>query len=98
MASRQRPRWGTGPAPTDRAIHLAERLRDAGVPVILGAQSPKAWATSANSGGSCTRWAGAWSCTRPPTPTLVTLAGTIRTPEQPGSWMPGGRPAKPAST
>jgi hypothetical protein len=54
---------------SDQAIHLAERLRDVGVPVVFGAQSPKAWATSGSSGGCCTPSAGAWSCTSCPTPT-----------------------------
>ena len=39
---------------TDQAIHLAERLRDVGVPVIFGAQSPEGLGMSASSGGCCT--------------------------------------------
>jgi hypothetical protein len=84
---------------TDQAIHLAERLRDVGVPVIFGAHPPKASATSASSGGCSTPSVAGWSCTRPPTPTPSSSSpARSACPSRPGSSTPGAPPAKPAFT
>ena len=84
---------------TDQAIHLAERLRDVGVPVVFGAQSPEGlgderqqWRLLHTIGGGLVLHQTA----RPRPPDQ--LAGTVGPPSRPGSWMPGGQPAKPGST
>jgi hypothetical protein len=84
---------------TDQAIHLAERLRDVGVPVIFGPSPPKASGMSGSSGDCCIASAAGWSCISWPTPT-----GSSSWPapsgcrSRPGNSTPGGRLAKPAST
>jgi hypothetical protein len=80
---------------TDQAIHLAERLRDVGVPVVFGAQSPEGlgderqqwWLLHTVGGGLVLHQ------TPDPDP-LVALAGTVRTPEQAWQldpWGPAGQ-------
>jgi hypothetical protein len=80
---------------TDQAIHLAERLRDVGVPVIFGAQSPgglgderQQWRLLHTVGGGLVLHQ-----TSNPEP-LVALGGTVRTPEQAWQldpWGPAGQ-------
>jgi hypothetical protein len=79
---------------TDHAIHLAERLRDLGVPVVFGAQSPEGlgderqqWRLLHTIGGGLVLHRLA-----DPDP-LVGLAGTVRAPEQAwqlDAWGPAG--------
>jgi hypothetical protein len=80
---------------TDQAIHLAERLRDVGVPVVFGAQSPEGlgderqqWRLLHTIGG------GLVLHQTPNAEALVALAGTVRTPEQAWQldpWGPAGQ-------
>jgi hypothetical protein len=80
---------------TEQAIHLAERLRDVGVPVVFGAQSPEGlgderqqWRLLHTIGGGLVLHQ-----TADPD-TLVQLAGTVRTPEQTWQldpWGPAGQ-------
>jgi hypothetical protein len=80
---------------TDQAIHHAERLRDVGVPVVVGAQSPEGlgderqqWRLLHTIGGGLVLHQ-----TSDPD-TLVQLAGTVRTPEQTWQldpWGPAGQ-------
>jgi hypothetical protein len=80
---------------TDQAIHLAERLRDVGVPVVFGAQSPEGlgderqqWRLLHTLGG------GLVLHQLPDSDLLVGLAGTVRTPEQAWQldpWGPAGQ-------
>jgi hypothetical protein len=79
----------------EQAIHLAERLRDVGVPVVFGAQSPEGlgderqqWRLLHTIGGGLVLHQ-----TADPD-TLVQLAGTVRTPEQTWQldpWGPAGQ-------
>ena len=85
---------------TDQAIHLAERLRDVGVPVIFGAQSPEGlgderqqWRLLHTIGGGLVLHQ-----TGRPRPSWSAWPGRCGPPSRPGSWMPGGRPARPACT
>jgi hypothetical protein len=80
---------------TDQAIHLAERLRDVGVPVVFGAQSPEGlgderqqWRLLHTVGGGLVLHQ-----TADPD-ALVQLAGTVRAPEQTWQldpWGPAGQ-------
>jgi hypothetical protein len=80
---------------TEQAIHLAERLRDVGVPVVFGAQSPEGlgdarqqWRLLHSIGGGLVLHQ-----TADPD-TLVQLAGTVRVPEQAWQldpWGPAGQ-------
>jgi hypothetical protein len=80
---------------TEQAIHLAERLRDVGVPVVFGAQSPEGlgderqqWRLLHTIGGGLVLHE-----TPDPDP-LITLAGTVRVPEQAWQldpWGPAGQ-------
>ncbi len=80
---------------TEQAIHLAERLRDVGVPVVFGAQSPEGL------GDERQRWrllhavGGGLVLHQTPNPDpLVQLAGTVRAPEQAWQldpWGPAGQ-------
>ena len=79
---------------TDQAIHLAERLRDVGVPVVFGAQSPEGLGDERQQWRLLHTIGGGLVLHQLADPDLlVGLAGTVRTPSGPGSWMPGaGRP------
>jgi hypothetical protein len=80
---------------TDQAIHLAERLRDVGVPVVFGAQSPEGlgdqrqqWRLLHTTGG------GLVLHQLPDPDPLVALAGTVRVAEQAWQldpWGPAGQ-------
>jgi hypothetical protein len=80
---------------TEQAIHLAERLRDVGVPVVFGAQSPEGlgderqqWRLLHTVGGGLVLHQ-----TADPD-TLIALAGTVRIPEQTWQldpWGPAGQ-------
>jgi hypothetical protein len=80
---------------TDQAIHLAERLRDVGVPVVFGAQSPEGlgderqqWRLLHSIGGGLVLHQLA------DPDRLIELAGTIRVPEQAWQldpWGPAGQ-------
>jgi hypothetical protein len=80
---------------TDQAIHLAERLRDVGVPVIFGAQSPEGLGDERQQWRLLHTVGGGLVLHQTPNPeALVTLAGTVRTPEQAwqlDSWGPAGQ-------
>jgi hypothetical protein len=80
---------------TDQAIHLAERLRDVGVPVVFGAQSPEGlgderqqWRLLHTIGGGLVLH----QLSDPDR--LIELAGTVRVPEQAWQldpWGPAGQ-------
>jgi hypothetical protein len=71
---------------TDQAIHLAERLRDVGVPVIFGAQSPEGLGDQRQQWRLLHTIGGGLVLHQTPNPDLlVQLAGTVRTPEQ--AWQ-----------
>jgi hypothetical protein len=80
---------------TDQAIHLAERLRDVGVPVIFGAQSPEGLGDERQQWRLLHTLGGGLILHQTPNPDpLVTLAGTVRTPEQAwqlDAWGPAGQ-------
>jgi len=80
---------------TDQAIHLAERLRDVGVPVIFGAQSPEGLGDERQQWRLLHTLGGGLVLHQTPNPDpLVQLAGTIRTPEQAWQldpWGPAGQ-------
>jgi hypothetical protein len=84
---------------TEHAIHLAERLRDVGVPVVFGAQSLEGLGDERQQWRLLHTIGGGWCCTRPPTP-----AGSSSWPgrsgwlSRPGSWTPWGPPARPGCT
>src|SRR4029453_4923301 len=76
---------------TDQAIHLAERLRDVGVPVIFGAQSPEGLGDERQQWRLLHTIGGGLVLHQTPNPDpLVGLAGTVRTPEQARQPAPGG--------
>jgi hypothetical protein len=71
---------------TDQAIHLAERLRDVGVPVIFGAQSPEGLGDERQQWRLLHTIGGGLVLHQLADPDLlVGLAGTVRTPEQ--AWQ-----------
>jgi hypothetical protein len=80
---------------TDQAIHLAERLRDVGVPVIFGAQSPEGLGDERQQWRMLHTIGGGLILHQTPDPDLlVQLAGTVRTPEQAWQldpWGPAGQ-------
>jgi hypothetical protein len=80
---------------TDQAIHLAERLRDVGVPVIFGAQSPEGLGDERQQWRLLHTIGGGLVLHQTPNPEpLVALAGTVRTPEQAwelDGWGPAGQ-------
>jgi hypothetical protein len=80
---------------TDQAIHLAERLRDVGVPVIFGAQSPEGLGDERQQWRLLHTIGGGLVLHQTPNPeALVGLAGTVRTPEQAwqlDAWGPAGQ-------
>jgi hypothetical protein len=80
---------------TDQAIHLAERLRDVGVPVIFGAQSPEGLGDERQQWRLLHTIGGGLVLHQTPEPeVLVQLAGTVRTPEQAwqlDAWGPAGQ-------
>jgi hypothetical protein len=79
---------------TDQAIHLAERLRDVGVPVVFGAQSPEGLGDERQQWRLLHTIGGGLVLHQTPNPdSLVQLAGTVRTPEQAwqlDGWGPAG--------
>jgi hypothetical protein len=80
---------------TDQAIHLAERLRDVGVPVIFGAQSPEGLGDERQQWRLLHTIGGGLILHQTPQPRpLVSLAGTVRTAEQAwqlDAWGPAGQ-------
>jgi hypothetical protein len=80
---------------TDQAIHLAERLRDVGVPVIFGAQSPEGLGDERQQWRLLHTIGGGLVLHQTPNPDLlVELAGTVRAPEQAWQldpWGPAGQ-------
>jgi hypothetical protein len=80
---------------TEQAIHLAERLRDVGVPVIFGAQSPEGLGDERQQWRLLHTIGGGLVLHQTPDPDpLVQLAGTVRTPEQAWQldpWGPAGQ-------
>jgi hypothetical protein len=80
---------------TDQAIHLAERLRDVGVPVVIGAQSPEGLGDERQQWRLLHTIGGGLVLHQTPNPDLlVELAGTVRTPEQAWQldpWGPAGQ-------
>jgi hypothetical protein len=80
---------------TDQAIHLAERLRDVGVPVVFGAQSPEGLGDERQQWRLLHTIGGGLVLHQLPDPDrLIELAGTVRTPEQAWQldpWGPAGQ-------
>jgi hypothetical protein len=80
---------------TDQAIHLAERLRDVGVPVVFGAQSPEGLGDERQQWRLLHTIGGGLVLHQTANPDLlVELAGTVRTPEQAWQldpWGPAGQ-------
>jgi hypothetical protein len=80
---------------TEQAIHLAERLRDVGVPVVFGAQSPEGLGDERQQWRLLHTIGGGLVLHQTPDPdTLVQLAGTIRVAEQAWQldpWGPAGQ-------
>jgi len=80
---------------TDQAIHLAERLRDVGVPVVFGAQSPEGLGDERQQWRLLHTVGGGLILHQLADPDLlVGLAGTVRTPEQAWQldpWGPAGQ-------
>jgi hypothetical protein len=80
---------------TDQAIHLAERLRDVGVPVIFGAQSPEGLGDERQQWRLLHTIGGGLVLHQTPDPdTLIQLAGTVRVAEQAwqlDAWGPAGQ-------
>jgi hypothetical protein len=80
---------------TEQAIHLAERLRDVGVPVVFGAQSPEGLGDERQQQRLLHTIGGGLVLHQTPDPdTLVQLAGTVRTPQQAWQldpWGPAGQ-------
>jgi hypothetical protein len=80
---------------TEQAIHLAERLRDVGVPVVFGAQSPEGLGDERQQWRLLHSVGGGLVLHQTPDPDLlVQLAGTIRVPEQAWQldpWGPAGQ-------
>jgi hypothetical protein len=80
---------------TEQAIHLAERLRDVGVPVVFGAQSPEGLGDERQQWRLLHTLGGGLVLHQTPNPeALVALAGTVRTPDQTWQldpWGPDGQ-------
>jgi hypothetical protein len=82
---------------TEQAIHLAERLRDVGVPVVFGAQSPEGLGDERQQWRLLHTIGGGLVLHQTPDPDrLVQLAGTVRVAEQAWQldpWGPAGQAA-----
>jgi hypothetical protein len=80
---------------TEHAIHLAERLRDVGVPVVFGAQSPEGLGDERQQWRLLHTVGGGLVLHQLPDPDrLIELAGTIRVAEQAWQldpWGPAGQ-------
>jgi hypothetical protein len=80
---------------TEQAIHLAERLRDVGVPVVFGAQSPEGLGDERQQWRLLHTTGGGLVLHQTPDPDrLIELAGTVRVPEQAWQldpWGPAGQ-------
>jgi hypothetical protein len=80
---------------TEQAIHLAERLRDVGVPVVFGAQSPEGLGSEHQQWRLLHTVGGGLVIHQTPDPdALVQFAGTVRAPEQAWQldpWGPAGQ-------
>jgi hypothetical protein len=80
---------------TDQAIHLAERLRDVGVPVVFGAQSPEGLGDERQQWRLLHTVGGGLVLHQTPDPgRLIELAGTVRVAEQAWQldpWGPAGQ-------
>jgi hypothetical protein len=80
---------------TEQAIHLAERLRDVGVPVVFGAQSLEGLGDERQQWRLLHTVGGGLVLHQLPDPDrLIELAGTIRVPEQAWQldpWGPAGQ-------
>jgi hypothetical protein len=80
---------------TDQAIHLAERLRDVGVPVVFGAQSPEGLGDERQQWRLLHTVGGGLVLHQTPDPgRLIELAGTVRVAEQAwqlDAWGPAGQ-------
>jgi hypothetical protein len=80
---------------TEQAIHLAERLRDVGVPVVFGAQSPEGLGDERQQWRLLHTIGGGLVLHQLPDPDrLIELAGTVRVPEQAWQldpWGPAGQ-------
>jgi hypothetical protein len=80
---------------TDQAIHLAERLRDVGVPVVFGAQSPEGLGDERQQWRLLHTIGGGLVLHQLADPDrLIELAGTVRVPEQAWQldpWGPAGQ-------
>jgi hypothetical protein len=80
---------------TEHAIHLAERLRDVGVPVVFGAQSPEGLGDERQQWRLLHTIGGGLVLHQTPDPeALVQLAGTVRVAEQAWQldpWGPAGQ-------
>jgi hypothetical protein len=80
---------------TEQAIHLAERLRDVGMPVVFGAQSLEGLGDERQQWRLLHSVGGGLVLHQTPDPeALVQLAGTVRTPEQAWQldpWGPAGQ-------
>jgi hypothetical protein len=80
---------------TEQAIHLAERLRDVGVPVVFGAQSPEGLGDERQQWRLLHTIGGGLVLHQLADPDrLIELAGTVRTPEQAWQldpWGPAGQ-------
>src|SRR5512133_2336330 len=80
---------------TDQTIHLAERLRDVGVPVVFGAQSPEGLGDERQQWRLLHTIGGGLVLHQLADPgRLIQLAGTVRTPKQAWQldpWGPAGQ-------
>jgi hypothetical protein len=80
---------------TEQAIHLAERLRDVGVPVVFGAQSREGLGDERQQWRLLHTIGGGLVLHQTPDPDLLAaLAGTVRAPEQAWQldpWGPAGQ-------
>jgi hypothetical protein len=80
---------------TEQAVHLAERLRDVGVPVVFGAQSPEGLGDARQQWRLLHTIGGGLVLHQTPDPdVLVQLAGTTRVAEQAWQldpWGPAGQ-------
>jgi hypothetical protein len=80
---------------TEQAIQLAERLRDVGVPVVFGAQSPEGLGDDRQQWRLLHTIGGGLVLHQLPDPDrLIELAGTVRVPEQAWQldpWGPAGQ-------
>jgi hypothetical protein len=81
---------------TDQAIHLAERLRDVGVPVVFGAQSSEGLGDERQQWRLLHTIGGGLVLHQTPDPTTsCSSPAPSGPPSRPGSWIPGAPPARP---